>query len=167
MRFQVFAIIPADTFNIVDIVEKLMAPYDYEQPASPYRVDIATEEVSVIAQEQGLSYDHPLLLDKLQERNGYPCYQDEQGYYYISHENPNGHWDGWILHDIQADVYQLPNTAQIDVDPLAVVTPDGVWHEMPYRWDETAQQAAHRRHLVQQLLTQYPDYKMVSLDCHS
>jgi hypothetical protein len=166
MRFGVLVIIPAHTSDIVRIVEHLMAPYDLERPVAPYRVDIPVEERGVVAQRHGLLPDDPEMRDNLSDWYGSPCYQDEQGYYYVSSENPHGYWDGWILHDVQTDVYRLPDASMSGIDPLAVLTPDGVWHEMPYRWNETTQQTAQRQHLVEQVLAHYPAYLAVRLDCH-
>lgn len=166
MRFQVFVIISATISDIVGIVEQLMLPYDSERPVLPYRVDITDQEMAFVAQQHSLSPDDPAVREKLSDWWEYPFYRDEQGYYYISSDNPKGHWDGWILHNVQADVYQLPDAPISSVDPLAVVTPDGVWHEMPYQWDETTQQIALRQHLVQQLFAQYPAHVAVLLDCH-
>jgi hypothetical protein len=137
-----------------------------ERPVAPYRVDIPVEERGVVAQRHGLLPDDPEMRDKLSDWYGSPCYQDEQGYYYVSSENPHGYWDGWILHDVQTDVYRLPDASMSGIDPLAVLTPDGVWHEMPYRWNETTQQTAQRQHLVEQVLAHYPAYLAVRLDCH-
>jgi hypothetical protein len=168
MRFQIFVIIPSTTSDIVGIVEQLMIPYDIERPVLPHRVDIPLDELASLRTQQQMDgiFDDPAFCDKLSNWYGYPCFYDKRGYYYLSSDNPKGYWDGWILHDAQMDVYQLPDASIHTLDPLAIVTPDDVWHEMPYQWNETTQQAAQRRLLVRQFFDQYPDYVAVLLDCH-
>ena len=166
MQFQVLVVIPTNTPDIIGVIEQLVAPYDAEQVVLPYRVNITDEEKVLIAQHYGLQLDDSRLFDTFSNWYGYPCDRDEQGDYYLGSDNPKGYWDGWILQDAQTDVYELPHASMNGIDPLAIVTPDGLWHEMPYRWDESAQQMTQRRHLVQQLLAQYTGHLAVLLHCH-
>jgi hypothetical protein len=131
------------------MVERLMSRYDAERPVLPYRKQITNQEREAVAQQHGISPDDPALCDLLSEWCGAVCSQDEQGYFYWSSDNPHGHWDGWIVHDLHA-----------------VLTPDGVWHELPYRWDETARHVAQRKHLAHQIVAQYPAHIAVLVDCH-
>ena len=165
MQFPVFVILSKNTPDVVKAIKQLMAPYDVERSVPPYRADITDEDKAFIAEYYGLSLDDPGLFEACSRWYEYPCERDERGDYYISTDNPEGYWDGWILHD-QTDVYELPHPSTDSIDPLGIVTPDGIWHEMPYRWDESAEQTAQRRRMVQQFLTQYPGYLVVLLHCH-
>jgi hypothetical protein len=165
MQFPVLVIIPTNTPDVIKVIEQLMASYDAERSVLPYRVNITDEEKALIAQHYSLSLDDPGLFEAFSRWYEYPCERDERGDYYLSSDNPEGYWDGWLLHD-QTDVYELPHPSMGNIDPLAIVTPDGLWHEMPYRWDEPAQQTAQRRQLVQQVLTRYTGYLAVLLHCH-
>ena len=168
VRFQIFVMIPTTISDIVGVVEQLMIPYDTERPVLPYRVDISVEELSLVRMQQlpCALFDDTAFCRKLSDWYGYLCFHDEQGYYYLSSDNPKGHWDGWILHDVQTDVYHLPDASICSLDPLAIVTPDGIWHEMPYHWDETTQQKELRSQKAERLLAQYPAHIAVLLDCH-
>lgn len=167
MRFTTVVLIPADTSDIVDTVTRLMAPYDSEREVAPYRENISAEEKMFIAKRYHLSPDDPEIWNRIADWYGHPCYEDEQGHYSFSTVNPDGHWDGWMLHDLQEDVYRLPDASLNTFNPLAIVTPDGTWHEMPYRWDESPEQTTQRHQLVEQLFAQYPAYLAAVLDCHS
>ncbi|HEY7413692.1 MAG TPA: hypothetical protein VH593_00755 [Ktedonobacteraceae bacterium] len=166
MQFQVLVVISLDTTDITGMVEHMMTPYDADRPVLPYRVDITEEEMALITQHFGVPSTTSRLLEVCSQWCGYQCYQDEQGYYYLSSDNPKGYWDARLLQDMQTDVFHLPDIPLNSIDPLAIITPDGLWHEMPYRWDESEQETMQRQDLVQQLLAQYTGYAAVSLDCH-
>lgn len=166
MQFQVFLILPKNTPDVIKAIEQLMAPYNAERSVPPYRVDITDDEKALIAQYYGLSLDDPGLLEAYSRWYEYPCKRDERGNYYLSSDNPEGYWDGWMLHG-QTDIYELPDPLMDSIDPLAIVTPDGLWHEMLYRYDESAEQRAQRQQVVQQFFTQYTGYLAILLDCHS
>jgi len=155
-------IILAETSYVASAVEQLMTLHDLERPTAPYRGAIAAEEIVTIAQQQGFLSEDLLLLRKLQQWYGYPCSQDEQGYYSISQENPDGRWDGWILHDVQTDVYRLSDTSVIDSDPIAVVTPDGCWLHCPTK-NLTRRFVAPELFPLESFLSQQQDLKRADL----
>ena len=167
MRFSTFVIIPATVSALIETVTNLMASYDAERPVLPYRVDVPSDVLEAfLAQQQETLLDDRIFCDRLSDWYGEVCFHDEQGYFCLSSSNPKGHWDGWMLHDVQTDVYLLPDTSIQTLDPLAIVTPDGIWHELSYQWDETTQQTAQRHRFAQQLFDQYLAHVAVLLDCH-
>lgn len=166
MRFQVGVILPASVSDIVGMVEQMMGPYDTERPVLPYRQSITDQECLRIAQEHGVSTHDPALRDILSQQFGSECFHDEQGYHYWSTDNPKGYWDGWMLHDLQRDTYHLPDPLLSKHDLLAIITPEGIWHQFPYRWDETAQDIVQRQKDVQQIFVAHPSHIVVLVDCH-
>lgn len=75
------------------------------------------------------------------------------------------HWDGWIWHD-RCEMYP-PLDAPVDHDPLAVVTPDGQWHDFgAHWWKRTAEQEQAVQAEIRKMIMSYPTYLVIELDCH-
>lgn len=166
MRFRIVVIVSPDVPDIIQAVEQLMEPYNHARIVDPYHVDLTDEDMQLVAQRYKVPLESPLFPDKIRELYGYSLYQDEYGYHFMGTDNPHGYWDWWSF-SVETDVYNLPDTSPANSDPLVVVTPGGVWHTMPYRWDGAVQQAAERNHMVQQLLGQFSGFRAALLECHS
>lgn len=83
--------------------------------------------------------------------------------------NPQGYWDGWMLHDLAEDVRPTAQGQPCDYVVQALITPDGIWHEvdhLAYYQERTPARLKQIRQESQALLDRYPAHLAVELDCH-
>jgi hypothetical protein len=156
------------------IGERLMAPYDVEQ-AAPARKEYAPhdelEYLLEVYQPYGLrGEDVDAIVAALQEDTGFVCGHDAGGCWYMMSANPRGKWDGWrprSLRSLQNDSW--PTTASLPegLYPAAVVTPDGVWHDMEARWNIMDEQQMALRARIADLRAHYRAHVAAMLQRHS
>ncbi len=81
-------------------------------------------------------------------------------------DNPQGKWDGWRLQSPHDDSWPATATLPEQLFPAAILTPDGMWHDLGARWDMNDEQAQAVRDRATDLLAQYPSHLAVALHCH-
>jgi hypothetical protein len=132
-------------------------------PQKEYLVD--AEGLARLAVAFGLPSPDPEAVAAALASQGEEAGVDEVGLYWVTTANPQGHWDGWMLHDLQDDVRPVPALPP-DVDVWGVVTPDGAWHDFEYGWDWPEEQKADSQRRARELTNRFPDHLAVMLDCH-
>lgn len=135
MNFIVLVLLPGATSNLVEAVTSAMAQYDMSLEAKPYKYYWTADEINFLCKQWSLPSDNleefaRQMHDLWEEENGI----DDQGFYSITTANPIGEWDYWQLHDLQQDVWPV-QAIPSNLDPDAIVTPDGVWHALPGYWN--------------------------------
>lgn len=171
MQFLTLVLVPAENQDIPATVTQLMAPYDVERTVPARKEYVPHDELDYLLEvyeSYGLRReDIDAVVAALQEDTGYVCGHDTGGFWYMTTENPQGHWDGWRLQSLPNDSW--PTTAPLPEGPYpaAVITPDGAWHDMGARWDMTDEQQVALRARLLELLSRYPAHLAVLLHCHS
>lgn len=170
MRFTTLVLIPSGTEDIVEAVTHQMKPYDVNRTMPPRKEVAPADEVAYLAEVYDISLDDLETLSReLHEESGFECWVEDGTIYWMTTDNSQGYWDGWILHSLTEDVWRALDVPQ-KVAPFAIITPDGVWHEMGndfvYNPDmrEASDVVLHQRATT--LLQDYPTYLAVVLDCH-
>ena len=171
MQFLTIVVVPAESRDAVATITRLMEPYDIERSV-PARKEYVPHEVLDYLVEvygpYGLNRDDvDAVVAELQEDTGFVCGHDEGGFWWMTTDNPQGKWDGWRLQSLQDDSWPATATLPEHVYPAAIVTPDGVWHELQARWDMSDEQAQVLRTRAAELLAQYPSHRAVVVHCHS
>jgi hypothetical protein len=166
MRFQTFVLVPDDTRDIVTTVTHLLEPYDVNRKVPPHREWVPEDEI----QEMVETFDIPrddleALTAELHDDSGFEVGIEAGRLYWLTTDNPQGHWDSCMLHGLEESVWPVPAIPNDSV-PFAIVTPDGAWNDLGYAWDtaESAPVALRRR--AQPILDRYPTYLAVVMDCH-
>jgi hypothetical protein len=76
----------------------------------------------------------------------------------MSTNNPQGYWDGYRILTVQGDTWPAPDTPK-DNTPIAVSTPDGVWHDLGFEFirddDERSVSFTQSRREAQEFSAQY------------
>ena len=157
MRFSIVVLISDSDSKIAHKVSELLRPFDANLRVSPHKDYLESEllqEVSKRYKIQLNNNEHELA-QKLEEWTGDTCGTDENGIYWLSTINPNGRWDGWIIHDLVEDVFTSDNIPN-DLAPSAILTSDGVWHDLE---NDNSTESIF-------LLTNTPYERAVIVDCH-
>lgn len=166
MRFEVVVLLPRDTPDVVAAVTDLMDPYNTEHEVPPYKKYLDDAEgVARLAGAFGLPSPDPEAVAAKIAAHGDEAGVDDGGLYWVTTANPQGHWDGWMLHDLQEDVTPV-SALPPAVDLWGVVTPDGTWHDFENEWDWPEERKADSRRRARELIDQFPDHLAVMLDCH-
>ncbi len=152
MIFQTIVVLPADSLDAEEAITRLMAPYDMERSVAAHKEYVPQQEFDCMVKryaDTGLIHGH-----------------DEGGFWWMSSDNPLGRWDGWTLWSFEDDSW--PTTAALPerLVPAAILTPDGVWHDLATQWEMSDEQTHEVRTQAAQLLTQYPSHRAVVQDCH-
>ena len=170
MQFLTIVVVPAETGDVVAALTRLMAPYDVERSVAARKEYVPQEELDYLVEvyePYGLKRDDvDAVVAQLEEDTGFACGHDESGYWWMTTDNPQGEWDGWRLQSLQDDSW--PTTAALPehLYSSAIVTPDGVWHDLGARWDMNDEQAQALRARTAELLAQHPSHLAVALHCH-
>lgn len=178
MHFPVLVLIPPNTTNVWETVERLLLPYFIEYGETmPRKEYMSTKAIENMAVRYHL---RPTDLEKIAaklrkevgkdfKRHGltFECGVDEQGLFHISTANPQGKYDYWTIHDEERDV--LPISALPEwLAPEGIVTPDGQWHDIGDYGESRPTEAylTGVRQRARELLAGFPEYLVVWVDCH-
>jgi hypothetical protein len=171
MQFITLVCLPRATQGTLATVTRLMAPYDVERTVSAHKEYVPHDELEYlleIYQPYGLRReDIDAVIAALQEDTGFVCGHDAGGFWYMTTDNSQGKWDGWRLRSLQDDCWHTTAPLPEGLYPAAVVTTDGVWHDMGARWNMTDEQQVALRARIADLLAHYPAHLAVMLQCHS
>ena len=176
MRFLVVVVLPAgQVSDVQEAVARLVAPYDLNAPAPPYKKYLSQRAVTGHAARFGLDA-HDLAAVAAHMNAHYLAtlrltthfQADATGIYVMADTNPDGKYKRWAINDRAADVWRVSEMPR-DLVPHAVVTPDGQWHELfPRIWGKipTAQDEQRLTQEAYALMDRYPDHLAVRLECH-
>ncbi len=171
MQFWTIVVVPAESRDAVAAITRLMEPYDIERSVAARKEYVPHEELDLLVEvygPYGLNHDDvDAVVAALEEDTGFVCGHDEGGIWYMTTDNPQGHWDGWRLRSLQDDSWPATAALPEHLYPAAIVTPDGLWHDLEARWDLSDEQAMAVQARAAELLAQYPSHLAVALHCHS
>ncbi len=162
--------VPLEEDAVYDAIERLLGPYYVELEGPTRREYYDARAIENLAARYCVRPSNlAKIAAKLRKDLGVDCGVDERGVYYITNLNPNGKYDYWTLHNLEADVWRARNMPR-DLLPSAVVTPDGQWRDTgEEEWyrdlTPTEKQAVGQRAYA--LIDQYPACLAAALDCHS
>lgn len=166
MQFPVMVLVPKDTTLVLESVGRLMEPYNVARKAPPHKEYVPKDEIDYIIEVFGLeATDADAVLAELEEDSGFSGGIDEEGIYLMSTDNPEGHWDTWRIRDLREDVHHVADMPR-DHAPAAVVTPDGIWHDLDAALTSQEDVQASRWKQAEVLLAQYPAHLAVTVHCH-
>ena len=170
MQFLTVVVVPAESPDAVAAITHLMEPYDVERAVAARKQYVPQEELDYLVEvygPYGLNRDDvDAVVAELEEDTGFVCGYDEGGIWYLTTDNPQGKWDGWRLQRLPDDSWPATAALPEHLHPAAIVTPDGVWHDLGARWDMSDEQAQALRARAAELLAQYPSHLAVALHCH-
>jgi hypothetical protein len=170
MQFLTVVVVPAESHDAVAAITLLMAPYDVERSVAARKEYVPQEALDYLVEvygPYGLNRDDAdAVVAELEEDTGFVCGHDEGGTWWMTTDNPQGKWDGWRLQSLQDDSWPATAALPEHLYPAAIVTPDGVWHDLGARWDMSDEQAQALRARAAELLAQYPSHCAVAVHCH-
>lgn len=170
MQFLTIVVVPDEASDVVAAVTGLMEPYNVERPVAARKAYVPQEELDYLVEvyaPYGLKRDDvDAVVTQLEEDTGFACGHDEGRYWWMTTDNPQGKWDGWRLASLQDDSWPATAALPEQLFPSAIVTPDGMWHDLGARWDMNDEQAQALRGRAAELLAQYPSHLAVALHCH-
>jgi hypothetical protein len=142
-----------------------------DRPVQPYKEAVPQEEIDFLADCFDLDPSNlEVMLAEVRDASGFECWIEDGALYWMTTTNPQGHWDGYRIWTVQDNVWPVPDTPE-DFTPIAVITPEGVWHALGYEFirndDERSASFAQSRREAQEFLAQYPASRVVVLACHS
>ena len=172
MHFWPIALIPKSVplteDAIWDAITPLLEPYYIEQEGPARKEYFSPEEIENLRRKiQQPINSLPELATNLRQEWGLDCKVDEGGLYQMTTLNPNGKYDWCALPGMEYiwSVSEMPR----DLEPGAVITPDGEWHEtrigkLDYQVIESERQVIRARAYA--IIDSYPNYLAVMVDCH-
>lgn len=175
MLYWAVALLPHETADVRAAIARLIEPYDQALPAPPYkkylsdqavkghtaRLGVAPGDLQTLAARMNAHYAATLGLTT-------HFLSDAQGIFVVANTNPDGKYKRWSLNSLADDVWPVSAVPR-DLEPHAVITPDGQWHELfPNIWGAmpTAQDTLRIVREAYALIDQYPDYLAARLECH-
>ena len=178
MRYLAVALLPRETSDFQMAIGRLMAPYDLNTPAPPYKKYLSEQALKGHAARLGVSVsDLQVIAADINERYAYklgstmrPLHlqADAFGIYVLVETNPNGKYKRWSLNSLADDVWPVWSMPR-DLTPHAIITPDGQWHELfPNIWGRVPSEQERQR-IAQEayaLIDQYLDHFAAQLECH-
>ncbi len=166
MQFRVLVLIPKETTDIVATVTRLMEPYDFTRTAPPHNELVPEDEIHFMADAFGLAADDlEAIMAELHADSGFPCTIEDGKIYWMTTDNPQGRWDSWRLQRLQDSMWLAADVPR-NTAPVAVITPDGEWHDLGI-WDNPMEsEAIPYRERADEFLQRYPEYLAVVVDCH-
>ena len=172
MHFLSVVLIPADTplteEDVRDAVWRLLEPYYVERESLQHKEYFTAEEIRFIREQFWLPPKSlSKLAEKLRRRWDMDCGVDEGGLYAITTLNPDGKYDWFTL--LGLEFLWLASHMPRDLQPSAVITPDGEWHDMEienWDWQLTDYERAAIGARAYSVINQYPAQLAVIVDCH-
>lgn len=166
MQFRVLVLIPEETTDIVATVTRMMEPYDFTRTTPTHKELVPEDEIHFIADAFGLAGDDlEAIMAELQADSGFPSSIEDGKIYWMTTDNPQGQWGTWRLQPLQDSMWLAADVPR-NITPVAVITPDGEWHDLGI-WDNPMEIAAiPYRERVDEFLQRNPDYLAVVVDCH-
>ena len=174
MHFAAIVLIPQDVpleeTTLYEAIQRLIDPYYSELPGPRRKVYYDARAIEHLAARYWVRATNlPKIAARLRKDLGVESGVDEGGLYYITDLNPDGKYDRWTWHPIAEHGWLVKDIPR-DLLPVAVVTPDGQWHntglddlEREPTPDEERVALAH----VHALIDPYPEYRAIPLDCHA
>ena len=172
-HFPVAVLVPGDLDDpkaIIQAVENAVAAYDENTRVEPYPVYLEDHDIECITKYHG-----QLTAETITDyAGGVGAGQDDNGWYYLSTYNPKSKWDWWEvggrwsnrLPGDTALVRELPD----GYETFAIVTPDGQWFEKGkmgwWACVSNEKDAERWRAEFTEILSAFPDARVVQLDCH-
>ena len=159
MQFLTIVVVPDETSDVVAAVTGLMEPYNVEnveRPVAARKEYVPQENLDSLVEvyaPYGLKRDDAdAVVTQLEEDTGFTCGHDEDGYWWLTTDNPQGKWDGWRLQSLHDDSWLATESLPEQLFPSAIVTPDSIWHDLGARWDMNEEQAQALRARAAELL---------------
>jgi hypothetical protein len=170
MQYFAIVLVSPETSEIAQEVARLMEPYELYRPVQPYKEAVPQEEINFLATCFELDPKHlEVMLAEVRAASSFECWIEGGVMFWMTTDNPEGHWDTCRIWTVQDNVWPVPNTPE-DFTPIAVITPDGVWHDLGYEFirtdDERSASFAQSRREAQEFLAQCPASRLVVLGCH-
>jgi hypothetical protein len=202
VHFMALVLLTPDTSNIQEMVRNLLNPFYSELEVEPYReylnpatIEEEIRQLSVLSQEEleSLALDWEVPSKNLEEiaKLRLDWFEDdvigtdERGPYRFSTINPCGKWDSYTFLESEmaesGEIIRYPcRVADLpEVIPYAVITPDGLWHEIGKDIGVQTFAKTYLNHNVpiseeekrwnsevQEMLIQYSDHIAIGLNCH-
>jgi hypothetical protein len=174
MHFLTVVLFPQEEDPIYDALHHLLAPYySHLEPEGPLHKEyLDAQTIEKLAALYGvppanLSAIAAKLRQEWDADGGVGV--DEHGLYELTTLNPNRKLDYWTLHNVESDVWPVRAMPR-DLLPVAVVTPDGHWHDTGEEWRPGDLTASEKQAIGQRayaLFDLYPECLAVALDCHA
>jgi hypothetical protein len=158
--------------QLYEALHHLLAPYDRNlEPEGPIHKEYYdARTIEKFAALYGIPPAHlPEIAARLSQEWGVDVGVDELGLYDLTTLNPNRKFDYWIVRNMETDIWPVRDMPR-DLLPVAVVTPDGHWHDMGAEWRPGDLIASEKQAIGQRaysLIDQYPECQAVALDCHA
>lgn len=191
-RFFAFVLISPDVVDVDAKVKELLAPYSVECEVEPYRDYFSEEEIQYWAGKFGTGDDLPALLNHVHRELSARACLDDRGIYEISTWNPDAEWDYWsysggkamlgeqawaVCLDQHSDQSEIENShicnsclvADLPTPfvPAAIVTSDGVWHDLRDFGGESNPMTLKNWGVeVHKLLQDHANHLAVGINCH-
>jgi hypothetical protein len=169
VQFPVVILVPSSTENIDAAVTRLMAPFDARSNVPLHKEYVPQGEIDYVLEvfgPQGLkAEDVDAVLHTLEEDSGCPGGIDEGGIYLMTTDNPQGKWDTWHIQSLRDDVQPVPHMSR-ERAPAAIITPDGIWHDLNEDLPATGDPQVMRWEHAEPLLMRYRDCLAVTVHCH-
>lgn len=165
-------------------VAQALAPFDEALEVEPYKVYLEQAEVDRMAGNYGLkSNDIPALIGKMPDWRGTEGGLDEVGLFSWSTANPHGRWDWYEIGGRWDGPFHGRNVLKVrtllkspalkDHLPFGIIAPDGEWHEIEAflhggfcTFGSVRKSDGQWLIELKQVLTRYPDHRVVCVDIH-
>lgn len=163
-----------DHDSVYHFVEAQLRKYHIDYEVEPYKMFFSEEETYAIAKRKGYDSvaDFKAALDIKSDDDGI----EDNRYYWIMTQNPQGYWDYFILEEIRP-CHELLNESV----PYSVVDTDGIWHsERAYGYkpildfklndqhpDNVKVEREWKKFLDSDFFAPFIDYKIAVVTVHS
>jgi len=165
-------------------VSEALAPFDESLEVEPYKVYLEDAEIERMARHYGIEKNNrQALIEKIDDWRGRPGGMDDVGLFCVTNVNPHGRWDWYEIGGRWNGEFRGRNVVTVKTLlkransksdlPYYVLAPDGEWHEVETLFDagyckfESVRKSAGRWLIeVKQVLTRYPNHRVVCVDIH-
>lgn len=174
MHFWPIALIPKSVPLTEDAIWEaiipLLEPYYIEREGPARKEYFSPKETENLRRKIRQPINSlPELAANLRQEWGLDCDVDEGGLYQMTTRNPNGKYEWFALPGMEYiwSVSEIPR----DLQPSAVITPDGEWHETGIgngKLDDqlTESEGQDIRTWAYAIIDNYPNCHAVMVDCH-
>jgi hypothetical protein len=171
MQFFAIVLVSPETGDIAQEAARLMEPYELNRPVQPYKEAVPQEYIDFLADCFDLDPANlEVMLVEVRDETGFECWIEDGALYWMTTHNPRGRWDGYRIWTVQDNVWPVPDVPE-DFTPVAVISPNGVWHDLGYEFirsdDERNASFTQSRREAQEFMAQYSASRVVVLACHS